>query len=263
MTTTTRTRSTGRAPQVEPKLQARRIEVARDRGRRRLRIVLVVAVLVVVLVGLGALTRSPALDVDQVQVRGVPAAQRDDVREAAAVAAGTPMLSVDAAGAEDRLEALPWVASASIARSWPGTVVVTVAPRRPIALVGEGSDAVQVDATGRAIRPARPGSALPVVGGPAIEVGQVVAPGRRAVVHVLAGLPDELRAEVASAHASPSGTVLELTDGIRVRWGDTGLPTAKADALAVLLEQADRQTIATIDVSVPRAAALTRRGGAS
>ena len=65
----------------------------------------------------------------------------------------------------------------------------------------------------------------------------------------------ETRIQAASTDA---GTTLVLTDGIEVRWGDATQATAKSDALQVLLEQADRPTIEGIDVSVPRAATLTR-----
>ncbi len=78
---------------------------------------------------------------------------------------------------------------------------------------------------------------------------------------MVAGLPVDLRRQVERSWATPSGVLLRLDDGITVRWGDTGQPSAKADALRVLLDEADRPTIDVIDVSVPRAATLTRQTG--
>ena len=242
---------------VDPRLQARRVEVARGQGRRRLRWVLAAVVIVVLVVGAFALTQSPALDVDQVVVRGASRTEQDQARAASGIGRGTPMVSVDAPAVERRLEALPWVQSASVSRSWPGTVRITLVERTPVAVVGTGSAAVQVDRDGRALGPAGD-TDLPAVSGDPVPAGAQLSATQRWVVTTLAELPAALRAEVVGAAATPSGIRFTLTDDIEVRWGDTSQSTAKADAVQVLLEQAGRSTIATIDVSVPRAATVTR-----
>ena len=257
MSATVMPRSSGRAPRVEPKLQARRIEVARHQGRRRLRFVVLVLGVVIAVVAVFGATRSPALDVDHVVVRGADQTGAAAVRRASGVPLGRPLVSVDPAHVEARLERLPWVERASVARSWPGTVRITLTERTPIAVVGTGSAAVVVDGDGRAIAAAHHED-LPVVAGAPVAVGRELAAPRRSVVSILEEMPAALRREVAAAHATPSGIALTLTDDITVRWGDSSQPSAKADALAVLLEQADRSTIAGIDVSVPRAATVTR-----
>lgn len=242
---------------VDPRLQARRIEVARGQGRRRLRWVLAAVAVVVLLVGAFALTQSPVLDVDAVPVSGAAHTSTDDARTAAGIALGSPMVALDAPAAERRLEALPWVERATVTRSWPGTVRIALVERTPVAAVGSGDDAVAVDRDGRVL-----GSVgdedLPVIAGDAAAPGEDLSDTQRWVVATVAGLPAELRSEVAAASATPSGIRLTLTDDIEVRWGDSSQRTAKADALQVLLEQAGRTTIDTIDVSVPRAATVTR-----
>jgi cell division protein FtsQ len=247
----------GGAPRVEPKLQARRIEVARDQGRRRLRYLVLLATVVVLIVGAYALAQSPVLDVDQVTVSGANRTEAGVAREAAGIDLGRAMVSVDPGAAEARLEALPWVEQATVRRDWPGAVAITLVERTPVAMVGAASSAVLVDGDGRALGPADD-DALPLVAGDAVEAGETIGADQLAVVAILADMPDELRAEVAEATGSASGTTLVLTDGIEVRWGDQTQSTAKSDALQVLLEQADRPTIDGIDVSVPRAATLTR-----
>lgn len=242
---------------VDPRLQARRIEVARGEGRRRLRWVVAGIVLVVLVGGAFAVTRSPVLDVDTVAVRGASRTPESEVEANAGIALGSPMLDVDAAAAERRLEALPWVERATVTRSWPGTVEIALVERTPVAVVGSGSGAVAVDRDGRVLGPAGDAD-LPVVAGDAADAGEDLTDTQRWVVGAVAALPAELRTEVAGASATPSGIRFTLTDDIEVRWGDRSQPTAKADALDVLLEQADRATIATIDVSVPRAATVTR-----
>lgn len=249
--------ATTKAPRVEPRLEARRVEVARHQGRKRLRNVLLVLIAIMTMACLVALTRTPLMDVDHIQVRGASKAQAAAVRAGLGITPGTPMVSADPSAARRRLEALPWVERATVQRSWPSTITVSVTERTPVATMGTGSSAVVVDATGRTLGPAA-GQDLPVLGGPPVEVGEQIPAMRREVAAVLGGLPEELRAEVAGAHASPDGIVLTLDDAITVRWGDTSQPTAKADALQALLDQADRTTIARIDVTVPRASTVTR-----
>jgi cell division septal protein FtsQ len=130
-----------------------------------------------------------------------------------------------------------------------------------VAVVGTGDGAVLVDADGLVLAAAPEGAALPTVPGAAAPAGSSVADRQRQAVAVVARLPDGLAAEVAQAHRTRVGVVLELQDGIEVRWGDASGGEAKAESLAVLLAQADRATIATIDVTVPRAATLTRNNG--
>ncbi len=242
---------------VDPRLQARRIEVARGQGRRRLRWVVAGVVLVLLVVAGFALTQSPVLDVDTVAVTGTTQADRAEVLTASGIALGSPMIEVDTSAAAGRIEALPWVARASVAQDWPGTVTITVTERTPVAAVGSGSAAMAVDREGRVLGPVGDRE-LPVVAGDAAPAGDDLTATQRWVVGALGELPAGLRREVAGASATPSGIRLTLTDDIEVRWGDRSQPSAKADALQVLLEQADRSTIATIDVTVPRAATVTR-----
>jgi cell division protein FtsQ len=242
---------------VDPRLQARRAEVARDEGRRRRRWIGVGVGVVALVVAAFALTQSPALDVDRVEVRGTDPAARAEVLRASGVAFGSPMVALDAPAVARRLEDVPWVERATVSRAWPGTVRISLVERRPVAVAGTGAAAVQVDRAGRAIAPAGDAE-LPVVAGDPVAIGERLTPTQRWVVANLAAMPGSLRGEIADASATPTGIRLTLDDGIEVRWGDSSQPTAKADAVAVLLEQADRPTIAVIDVTVPRAATVTR-----
>jgi hypothetical protein len=60
------------------------------------------------------------------------------------------MLDVDTGAARARLEALPWIRSARVVRTWPGTLRVVVVERRPVARVaGPDGRWWRADATGR------------------------------------------------------------------------------------------------------------------
>jgi cell division protein FtsQ len=251
-------------PLIDPRLRDRRIEVARTEGRRRLRRFVVLAVIVLLVAGAVATAHSPLLDVDRIEVRGIEGAAADDVRAATGISLGTPLVRLDPAAAAEQVEALPWVEQAAVERSWPGTLVVRVTERVPVAVVGPSGRPQLVDAEGRVLGPAdASSSALPSIDGRAAEAGATLSERQVVVADVLGGLPAGLRSEVVEARGERSGIVLELTDGVVVRWGDATQQTAKRDALRVLLDQGDRATFATIDVSVPRASTVTFRSTAA
>ena len=61
----------------------------------------------------------------------------------------TPMLTLDRRTLARRIETLPWVASASVHRDWPSTVVVRIAERQPLATIPVVNGVALVDADGR------------------------------------------------------------------------------------------------------------------
>lgn len=252
-----------RARPIEPRLRARRIEVARDRGRRRLRRVAILGGIAGGVVALVGVALSPVLDVDRIEVVGAANSGPPAVAAASGISAGDPLVRIDPGAAAARIEALPWVESASVRRDWPGTVQVVVEERVAVGVAGSGAGATLLAADGTVLGPAGDAD-LPRVSGGRLPVGAVIDGARLAAVSVLAELPGSLRAEVARARATGTDAdpvvTLVLTDGIAVRWGSASQSSAKADALAVLLEQADRPTIDAIDVSVPSAATVTRQG---
>ncbi len=245
---------------MDPRLRARRVEVARDQGRRRRRAIVALAMATaLVLVGL-VVARSRLLDVDAVTVTGAGRSGPDVVRVAAAIAPGRPMTSVDLDAVEARVEGLPWVAQATVTRRWPGTVAIRVGERTPVAVVGERSDGVVVDRGGTILGPALLTDRLPLAG-PAtvLRPGQRLPAGQRRIVGMLADLPTDLLGDVARGTVSGDGLGLVLRDGIEVDLGDSTRIGAKAAAINVLLAKADRDTIATLDVTVAGAPAVTRR----
>lgn len=245
---------------MDPRLRARRAEVARDQGRRRRHAVVALAMATaLVLVGL-VVARSRLLDVDTITVTGAGRSGPDVVRAAAAVAPGRPMTSVDLDAVEARVEALPWVAEATVTRRWPGTVEVRVGERTPVAVVGGGADVVVVDRDGTILGAALETDRLPLAGpDPVLDPGERLPVGQRRIVAMLAELPADLRSDVARGTVGGDGLGLVLRDGIVVDLGDPTRIEAKADAITVLLAKADRSTIATLDVTVAGAPALTRR----
>ena len=256
------TRTVGPTNPIDPRLRARRAHVTRTRVRRRRWVALSIVLLVLLAAGAWFLVyRSPAFDVDRVNVRGNDRAPTDQLRRAAAVPRGAPLASVDLPAVRRRVEAQPWVAQASVDRRWPGTIQVRVIERTPVAVVGAGRAAMLVDRTGRVLGPASAKAALPAVAGPTDKAGTRLPPSSQRLTGVLGDLPPELRRQVVEARSNPTGLTFTLTDGVKVRWGDRAATGDKARSLLLLLAKADRRTIATVDVSVPSAAALTRKDG--
>jgi cell division protein FtsQ len=256
--TTTRDRTAGTPPETRKErpavVRARRRE--RSRKQRVLRRLLVVPALATVAWVLWA---SPLLAVREVQVDGAVSLTAGEVREAAGVATGTPLLRVDVDAARARVARLPQVASVEVTRGWPSSVVVTVTERVALAVVESQGQRYLVDDEGvlfDTITGDPPPGVVP------LDVA-TPAPGDRATaagLAALASLPGSVRSEVTSARARSADDVeLLLTDGTTVLWGDGDDSAAKGRVLSALLDQLADGTLdpaTTIDVSSPDAVVL-------
>ncbi len=182
------------------------------------------------------LLASSLFDARSVQVVGTRELPADEVRAAAAVPLGTPMLLLDTKGIQARVAAVPRVASVRVRSALDGTVWLELTERTPVAVVRRGNSTHLVDATGTdyAAVPVRP------LGLPELRVARV---GPRdattaAALTVLTGLPEPLRAQVLSVAArSPADVVLRLDNGREVRWGGVEQSDHKAAVLGPLLTQ--------------------------
>jgi hypothetical protein len=146
---------------------------------------------------------------------------------------------------------------------------VDVVERRAVAavLAPSGVDVALVDADGRVL------DAVPVEGAGALLVAGLAAPGPPGTrlaedagpaLAVATAPPPDLRARVERVVVADGGR-LELqvlvpdADPATVVVGDASLLPEKLVALATLLASVDLTDVATIDLRVPRAPALTRR----
>jgi cell division protein FtsQ len=254
----------GRRPSAAERLPSRRpgsgiTTLPRRRGwlgRRHARR----AITALVVLGLGwALLAGPLLAVRTVQVDGVGTLPADLVRESAGIEVGLPLLRVDVAAAQERVAQLPQVASVEVARGWPSSVVITVVERVPVAIVGTPGRRSLVDAEG-VLFDSVTGQAPPGVVPLDVTRPGSDDPATMAGLAAVSALPTEVRRDVVRAAAASAEDIsLTLTDGTTVRWGDAERSSAKAVALAGLLEQIDAGRIEpaqTIDVSTPSAVVL-------
>jgi cell division protein FtsQ len=249
-------RTSGRRASSVTPLPSRRRQRPPRRSRHSLRLALTVTIVAVI----GwALLASPLLGVSSVQVDGVATLPAGQVRDAAGIDPGTPLLRVDVGAAEARVAQLPQVRSVEVTRGWPHSVVITVVERVAVAIVGKPGRRALVDAEGvlfDTVTGEGPAGVVP------LEVADP-APGDPATMAGLAAvraLPDPLRAMVRVATVvSAEDISLTLTDGTVVRWGGPEESEAKAKALAALLDQiaaGGLEPAAAIDVSAPEAVVL-------
>lgn len=201
-----------------------------------------------------ALLGSKLIVVRSVAVTGTHLVTKAEVSGAAAVPLGTPLSEVNPAAVARRVETIRQVASATVSRSWPDGLTISVAERVPVAadrMSGGGYDLV--DKTGVIVRWSRTKpAALPQMRA-TVSGGRLAGdPGVTTATAVLGELPRWLAPRVASVSASGPVT-LRLRDGKTVVWGGTDRSSVKARELAILM----RDPVRYFDVSAP-GTAITR-----
>ncbi len=182
-----------------------------------------------------ALLGSSLLVVRHVEVTGNRLVTAAQVRRVARIAAGAPLATVNTGAAARRVEELAPVLSATVRRSWPDTIVITVRERTPVFAVAAAGRYQLVDSHGVAFQwvSRKPASMPLLTAPPAVLRGN---PAVAAAAAVLRQLPRGLRTRIASVSAASASTVtLHLTGGITVLWGSAALPAQKLAELAMLL----------------------------
>lgn len=247
---------------IDPRIRARRIEVARGAGRRRLHRLVELGLVVVVMLAFVVALRSPLLDVDEIRVAGAERTGAETVVAATGFAPGDQLVDLDLGAAAERTLALPWVAEVEVRRGLDGSVEVHVTERAPAAVARSGTNALVIDRDGHILA----------------ELGEV--PDARDLVAVV-GLPSGLapgdrvpdaatpavvladrivHAGLDEAEVVRAGTdlVIDLRAGGSVRVGDLTRLDAKLVALRTVLDQVDLECVATIDLRLPGNPVLTR-----
>jgi cell division protein FtsQ len=222
-----------------------------ESGRRSLLRWLVVAgVVLVLVVGAWAVGFSSLLGAKTVTVQGVHVLTAAQVRTAAAIRPGAPLIRLDQGEVTRRVEGLPDVASAHVSLRYPSTVIVTVTERVAVGYVTTataGAGFGLVDHSGRQFRTVTVApAALPHFTLPAGAQAQPVGAAMANVAAALSGTP--VLAQLASIQAlEPGAITLALRDGRTVAWGSADRSADKARILPALLARPGT----TFDVSNP------------
>ncbi len=202
--------------------------------------------------------------VERVSVSGTRVLTPAEVREAADVPVGQPLISVDTNGIESRLRRkLPRIDTVDVVRSWPHGIGLKVVERTPVLMVRKGGKFIEVDEKG--VRFATVSQAPKAV--PALELavhssGSSAASLRRfgedglvrEAVRVVGAVPPSVaRRTDAVKVRSYDDISLELSDGRTVAWGSGEKGAEKARTLTALMKAAPDAR--HFDVSVPTAPA--------
>ena len=121
--------ASARRSAADPRIAARRREVVKTEGRKRLRLLIALSVITLASIGSLVLLKSSWLDIDEIIVVGGERTDPDLVRSASGISVATPLVDLDLAASEEAVEALPWVATASVSREWNGTITVSITER--------------------------------------------------------------------------------------------------------------------------------------
>jgi cell division protein FtsQ len=209
-------------------------------------------------VGIGwALLGSKLLVVRSIVVHGTHLVPASQVRTAAGISPRLPMIRVDTQAVARRVEGITQVKSATVTKSWPDRIVITVKERTPaLAVRIQGTPEFDlIDPSGVVVRSVSTQPAgMPVFQATVAPGALRGNPGVAAVVTVLHQLPASLARSVAAVAAPSAQSVkLGLSDGVTIEWGGTGEAKQKAAELAVLMRTHARY----YDVSAP-GTAVTR-----
>jgi cell division protein FtsQ len=204
------------------------------------------ALLSVIAVGVGLLLYfTPIMSAREMAITGLVTLTQQEVEQAAAVPADTPLLQVDTDTVAERVATIRRVASARVQREYPSTLRITIVERIPLVVKDypDGSHLFDRDGVDFATAPPPPG--LPYLD--AETPGPSDLP-TKAALEVLTALRPEVAGQV-SRIAAPSVAALTLTlvDGREVIWGTTDRTDEKALKLGALLTQPGH----TYDVSSP------------
>ena len=252
---------------IDPRIRARRAEVQRTEGRKRLRRLGIVGIAVAVVAALWWLTLTPLLDVDSIRIQGATHTGDEAVLAAIGIERGDALLTVNVGGAASALAKLPWVATADVRRSWPGTVAVELVERVPVAAIAaKGGGWVVVDRGGRQLAIEKePAIELVRVAGRNLtpSLGGAAGETFQGALDLAAVIPPSMHAVVPSLWPKRDGTIeatVRVADGrtATARFGVADQLEAKLVALAAVLERADLANVRIIDLRVPGAPALTR-----
>ncbi|WP_394438369.1 cell division protein FtsQ/DivIB [Streptomyces sp. SGAir0957] len=232
---------------------------------------LVVGGVLVVLVGAGsvwALYGSQWLRVERVTASGTEVLTPGQVREAAAVPVGAPLISVDTDAIADRIRnELPRVDSVDVVRSWPHGIGLKVTERKPVLLVEDARNSgkfIEVDDEGvRFATVDKAPKGVPRLELTPDQTGAAASLRRfgtdrlvREAVRVGGHLPAAVARDTRTVKVRSYDDIsLGLTGGRTVVWGSAEKGGAKARVLRSLMKAAPKAS--HFDVSVPTAPATS------
>ncbi|WP_369245981.1 cell division protein FtsQ/DivIB [Streptomyces sp. R41] len=228
--------------------------------RPRMLIILLIAMVLAGAASVWVLYGSRWLRVERVSASGMRVLTAEQVREAADVPVGSPLISVDTDAIEERLRRkLPRIDSVDVVRSWPHGIGLKVTERTPVLIVGKGAKFIEVDAKG--VRFATVSDAPKGVPALELTVSRSAELRRfgtdrlvREAVRVAGDIPAAVARDTRTLKVRSYDSIsLELEGGRTVEWGSGEKGRTKARTLTALMKAAP--SARHFDVSAPTAPA--------
>ncbi|HTO00597.1 MAG TPA: FtsQ-type POTRA domain-containing protein [Microthrixaceae bacterium] len=272
---------------VEPRLLERRRQVRADAQRARRRRWMAIGAVAALIAATIGVVLSPLLDVDEVKVSGSSRLSSEAVAKSTGISKGSHLVSVNLERVRSTLIAEPWIASAKVAREYPGTVVVTIKEEQPLLELTTQNAVLVVSRTGRVLGnvgalvptggPASASNALPKVefagafgdlgadGGVQSATELIGArPGGLIgdIVVVVKRLPAEIARRIVAIRVGVDKNItLDLASEVEVKFGRPDDIEAKMLAAVAVLSQVQLDCLRSIDVREPTRAAVSRGPG--
>lgn len=171
------------------------------------------------------------LPVEAVEITGQSKGKREEVLAALGSRPGDPILGLDTHAARARVEALPWVKSATVLRLLPGTIQVSIEARAPYAIWQRGGRLSVIDHDGQVVSDlsGTEYAALPLV------VGDGANEKAHELLEALDRWPSIRPRMRAAIRVADRRWNIRLLNGIDIRLPETGV-VAVIDELAALDE---------------------------
>ena len=195
---------------------------------------------------------SSLVAVEEVKVSGLSYSEVEVSAALAQAGEGMTTLNVDMGELERAVDGFPTVAGLAVESDFPHKLVITVTEREPVATVGaDGGIAVAGDGT------LLSGIATGNLELPAIEIENAPTSGRLdgaalEQAEVFGAAPKPLRPAIRGSRMHGEfGIVVELVEGIELRFGDPEEAAAKWAAAAAILADPKLDQLSYIDLRVP------------
>jgi len=188
------------------------------------------------------------LALENVDVVGRQRQSTASILAALGVKRGMPMLEIDLAAAQARLQTLPWVRRADVERQLPDTLFIRLTEREPFAFWQRNGSLSLIDRDGTVI----PTDSLAQYGPRIVLVGDDAPAQAATLIDMLATEPTLARRVNAAVLYGSGRWTLRFDTGVEVALPETGVPAAW-HRLAGLetQEQILERNIAAIDLRLP------------
>lgn len=254
---------------MDKRVRERRRSISRERGRKRVGIVIALAGMVVVIGLFLWLRSSDVFAVKHVIATAVEHITEQQIAQATLEARGVSLLRLSTDAIERRLNALPYVRSAEVYRSFPSTLEVRLVEYEPAArLRATDGTTWLVSSDGRVLE-RKSKADLPLIV-PAFRV--VPEAGEELPEKVTAALPvvdlirnDQVSSALPAVHhiaVSEAGQVTVVLDGeTQLQLGDPTQLKRKLTVGVAIIQQylRDEKPVDYVDVSVPDRVAVNVR----